>query len=59
VFTADVYETAGGETYVIEVPVPGLRPDEIIIEVTIDTVTVSTEARESAEESGRKYFQRE
>ena len=39
--TADVYETAGGEAYVIEVPVPGLRPDEINIEVTIDTVTIS------------------
>jgi HSP20 family molecular chaperone IbpA len=56
--TADVYETAGGEAYVIEVPVPGLRPDEINIEVTIDTVTISTEPRESSQD-GRRYFQRE
>jgi HSP20 family protein len=56
--TADVYETAGGEAYVIEVPVPGLRPDEINIEVTIDTVTRSTEPRESSQD-GRRYFQRE
>jgi HSP20 family protein len=56
---ADVYETAGGEAYVIEVPVPGLKPDEINIEVTIDTVTISTEPRESSQDSGRRYFQRE
>jgi HSP20 family protein len=57
--TADVYETAGGEAYVIEVPVPGLTPDEIVIEVTIDTVTVSTEPKQSEQENGRRYFQRE
>jgi HSP20 family protein len=56
--TADVYETAGGEAYVIEVPVPGLTPDEINIEVTIDTVTISTEPREK-QQDGRRYFQRE
>jgi HSP20 family protein len=57
--TADVYESAGGEAYVIEVPVPGLSPDEINIEVTIETVTVSTEPREKPQDSGRRYFQRE
>jgi HSP20 family protein len=56
--TADVYETAGGEAYVIEVPVPGLSPDEIDIEVTIDSVTISTEPREK-QQDGRRYFQRE
>jgi HSP20 family protein len=56
--TADVYETAGGEAYVIEVPVPGLTPEEINIEVTIDTVTISTEPREK-QQDGRRYFQRE
>ena len=57
--TADVYETSGGEAYVIEVPVPGLSPDEINIEVTIDTVTISTEPQDKPQDSGRKYFQRE
>jgi HSP20 family protein len=57
--SADVYETAGGEAYVIEAPVPGLKPDEINIEITIDSVTISTESQRSADEDGRKYFQRE
>jgi HSP20 family protein len=57
--TADVYETSGGEAYVIEIPVPGLKPDEIHIEVMTDTVTVSTEPRQSEQDSGRRYFQRE
>jgi HSP20 family protein len=56
---ADVYETAGGEAYVIEVPVPGFSPDELVIEVTIDTVTVSTEPKQIEQEDGRRYFQRE
>ena len=30
--TADVYEIAGDEAYVIEVPVPGLSLDEINID---------------------------
>ena len=57
--TADIYETAGGEAYVIEIPVAGLTPDEILIEADIDTVTVSTEPRQSDAESNRRYIQRE
>lgn len=57
--TADVYETAGGEAYVIEIPVPGLTADEIEIEVTVDTITVSTTPRQAEPDSGRKYLQRE
>lgn len=30
--TADIYETAGGDAYMIEIPVAGLKPDEIVIE---------------------------
>ncbi len=40
---ADIYETPGGEAYVIEIPVPGVKPDEIGIEVTVDSITVSTQ----------------
>jgi HSP20 family protein len=57
--TANIYETPGGETYVIEVPVPGLTQDEIVIEVDVDTVTVRTEPRQSDTEAGRNYIQRE
>src|SRR5882672_5160552 len=39
----EIYENAGGDAYVIEIPVPGVRPDEIVIEATVDGVTVSTE----------------
>ena len=57
--TADIYETAGGEAYTIEMPVPGLKPDEIVIEVTIDTITISTEPKQVEPDSGRRYIQRE
>jgi HSP20 family protein len=56
---ADVYETAGGDTYVLEIPVPGLRPDEVLIEVTSSTLTVSTQPRQAEENSDRRYIQRE
>lgn len=56
---ANVYETPGGETFVIEVPVPGLTEEEIVIEVDVETVTVRIEPRQSASEEGRTYLQRE
>jgi HSP20 family protein len=56
---ANVYETVGGETYVLEIPVPGLTQDEIVIEVEVDTVTVRTEPRQDEAEAGRNYLQRE
>jgi HSP20 family protein len=56
--TADVYETVGGEAYVIEIPVPGLKPEETIIEVDSSTVTVSTQPQQP-EPEGRRYLQRE
>lgn len=56
---SNVYETPGGEAYVIEVPVPGLKPDEIAIEVTVGTVTVSTHPRPEEAEPGRRYIRRE
>ena len=55
----NIYETAGGEAYVIEIPVPGLNSDEITIEVTIDTVTVTTKPQQTEAESGRTYIQHE
>jgi HSP20 family protein len=57
--TADVYETAGGEAYVIEVAVPGLKADEIVVEATADGVTVSTKPPPGDTRPERKYLQRE
>jgi HSP20 family protein len=56
---ANVYETAGGETYVLEIPVPGFTPDEITLEVEVDSLTVRTQPRQGDVESGRHYLQRE
>jgi HSP20 family protein len=57
--TADIYETAGGDVFLIEIPVPGLKPDEIVIEATGDTLTVSTEPQQAQADSGQRYIQRE
>jgi HSP20 family protein len=57
--TADIYETVGGEAYMIEIPVPGLKPDEIVIDVTSDNLTVSTSPQQAEFESNRRYIQRE
>jgi HSP20 family protein len=57
--TADIYETVGGEAYVIEIPVAGLKPDEIVIDVTSDNLTVSTRPQEDESASNRRYIQRE
>jgi HSP20 family protein len=56
---ADIYETAGGEAYVLEIPVPGLRADEIVVEVDPYSLTVLTEPAQAQPNSSRKYIQRE
>jgi HSP20 family protein len=55
---ANFYETAGGDEYVIEVPVPGLEQSEIAIEADAESLVVRTEPRERAQSDG-KYIQRE
>ena len=57
--TANVYETPGGEAYVIELPVAGLTRQEIVVEVDVGTITVRTEPGRTEEEDGRTYFVRE
>jgi len=49
----------GGEAYVIEISVPGLKPDEIVIEADSSSLTVSTEPQQAEPDSGRRYIQRE
>ncbi|HZU06391.1 MAG TPA: Hsp20/alpha crystallin family protein [Chloroflexota bacterium] len=55
--TADVYETADGDTYIVEVPVPGLQPNEITVSATSDMLTIETQPRKA--EEARTYLQRE
>ena len=57
--TADFYETPGGESYVLEIPVPGIKPEEIVIEVDSYSLKVMTEPRQNEPSSGRNYLQRE
>jgi len=44
---------------VIEFPVPGLKADEIVIEVDGYSLTVSTAPQQAETNSGRRYIQRE
>jgi HSP20 family protein len=57
--TADIYETPGGEAFVIEIPLPGLKPEEIVIDATSDSLTVSTRPQPADSDAGRRYLQRE
>jgi len=57
--TADVYETAGGDAYVVEIPVPGRTPDEISVEATPDVLTVTAHPRKPRTEPVQAYLQRE
>ncbi len=57
--TADVYETAGGEAYVLEIAVPGLTTEEITIEATPDNVKVATQRQQDEQDNGRQYIHRE
>lgn len=56
--TADLYEPAGGEAYIIEMHVPGVKPEEIVVEAAPESVRVSVD-RQQSEDSGRRYILRE
>jgi hypothetical protein len=53
--TADVYEPAGGEAYVIEMHVPDVKPEEIAIEATPDSLRVTTDPQQP-QDSDRIYI---
>jgi HSP20 family protein len=57
--TANIYEDAGGDAYVVEVPAPGLEPEEIVIEVDAYSLVVRLKPRGTGSENGRTYLQRE
>jgi HSP20 family protein len=42
---ANVYDTPGGDAYVVEIPVPGVKSDEIGVEATVDTLTVTVHSQ--------------
>jgi HSP20 family protein len=54
----NIYETPGGDAYVLEIAVPGLESSEIVLEADADSVVVRTEPRQG-DGDGRKYVQRE
>lgn len=55
----DVYETNGD--VVVKMPVPGIKPDDLDITITGDTITVRGESREETEEESQKrnYYYKE
>lgn len=46
---ADIFETPGGEAYVILVPAPGLSPDEITLSTTGQLLSLEIRPRSAAE----------
>jgi HSP20 family protein len=57
--TADIYETVDGDGYVIEIPVAGRKPDEIIIDASSESLRVATKPQQDQAQSDRRYLQRE
>ena len=55
----DVYET--DQDVVVKMPVPGIKPDDLDITITGDTVTVRGESKDESEDSdsARNYFFKE
>lgn len=53
----DVYETP--ENVIIETAVPGIKPEEIKVSITEDTLTISGELKQQEVEEGREYHQKE
>jgi HSP20 family protein len=54
---ADVYET--DTEVVVKMAVPGINPDDINIQISGDTVTVSGETREEKEDKEKNYYQKQ
>jgi HSP20 family protein len=57
--TADVFETPDGTAYIVEVPAPGLRADELIVSATADMLTVEVQPRPTTDGQGRTYLVQE
>jgi HSP20 family protein len=57
--TADIYESIDGDAYIIEVPVPGLDPSQILVDATPEGLTVRTMPDRDDSADNRRYLQRE
>lgn len=57
IIPVDVYQT--DDDVVIKATAPGIKPDELDISVTSDSVTLRVEISEEHEEEGRHYHLRE
>lgn len=53
-FPLDVSET--DDAYEVEATLPGLKPEDIEVQVHGDTVTIKGEAKEEAEEKGKSWL---
>jgi len=53
----DLYEE--DNKIVVKADLPGFKPEEVEVEVTGDTVTISAERKEEKEEKNRNYYRRE
>lgn len=54
---ADVYETP--EAVVVEMATPGISPEDININVTGDTLTISGQSRQEEKTEKRDYYQKQ
>lgn len=57
ILPVDVYQT--DDDIVIEATAPGIKPDELDISVTAESVTIRGQTSEEHEEEGRRYHVRE
>jgi HSP20 family protein len=53
----DVYQT--DENIVVKASAPGLKPDDLDISITGDTLTIQGETSEEKEETGAQYYLKE
>ena len=56
---ADVFETPDGTAYAVEVPVPGLTADELIVTASGDMLTVEVQPKASTDGQSRRYLVQE
>jgi HSP20 family protein len=56
---ADIYETSARDAYMIQVAVPGLKAEEIDINVDTYSITVSTQPERTEADPKRRYIVRE
>jgi HSP20 family protein len=56
-FPLDIYDE--GENLVVKASIPGLKPEDLKVEVRDDILTISGETKEDTEEKDRNYHLRE